>query len=239
MILRARSSGLPGRLLLLVAGGAVLAGCAAPTQGVVALPGAGRTVVQAPVKSLVELRFRNVVRQANDLSCGAAALATILTHFYGDTVPERKVIEEALQLGDRDKILRDGFSMLELKRFAERQGYVAAGYRLQRVEDLAKLRVPALTLVNIRGYAHFVVIKGVVEGQVLVADPAFGNRVRPLRAFDREWNKVILVVLSRDRAGDTAFFEDGALRARVGETTRLLDPVLHTIVPRPGEFHLK
>jgi hypothetical protein len=149
------------------------------------------------------------------------------------------VVPYAIALGDREKILRDGFSLLELKRFAERRGYVSAGYRLGSVEDLARLKVPAITLTNVRGYAHFVVIKGVAGGQVYVADPAFGNRSRSLRAFEREWNRIILVVLDAQKQGNTAFMTDGALKAPTGEVTLLLDRALQTIAPRPGEFGLK
>lgn len=214
-------------------------GCATRAKGsAVAVPGGG--LLQAPVRSLVELRFTNVVRQAYDLSCGAAALATILNHYYyDDEVSERTIIDAMLEIGTRGKILKDGFSLLELKRFAEKEGYVSAGYRLEKVEDLAKIKVPSITLVNVRGYAHFVVVKGVVGGQVYVADPAFGNRARSLKSFDREWNHVILVVLSPTRSGNAAFIEDGTLRSRPHEVTVLLDRALHSISPRFGEFGLR
>jgi predicted double-glycine peptidase len=213
-------------------------GCSAQAKGgVVAIPGGG--LVWAPVRSLVELRFTNVVRQSYDLSCGAAALATILNHYYGDEVSERTIIDSMLEIGTKEKILKDGFSLLELKRFAEKEGYVSAGYRLEKVDDLVKVKVPSIALVNVRGYAHFVVIKGVVGGQVYVADPAFGNRARSLKSFAQEWNQVILVVLSPTRSGNAAFIEDGTLRSRPGEVMLLLDRALHSISPQFGEFGLR
>lgn len=229
------------RALTAVLGGlaiVVWSSCSAPAKGgLVAVPGG--SLVRAPVRSLVELRFTNVVRQAYDLSCGAAALATILTHYYGDEVSERTIIDAMLEIGTREKILKDGFSLLELKQFAEKEGYVSAGYRLENPDDLVKVNVPSIALVNVRGYAHFVVIKGVVGGQVYVADPAFGNRARSLKSFAREWNRVILVVLSPTRSGNAAFIEDGTLRSRPGEVTLLLDRALHSISPRFGEFGLR
>jgi uncharacterized protein len=213
-------------------------GCSAQAQGgLVAVPDG--SLVRAPVRSLVELRFTNVVRQAYDLSCGAASLATILNHYYGDQVSERTIIDAMLEIGTRDKILKDGFSLLELKRFAEKEGYVSAGYRLDKVDDLVKVKVPSIALVNVRGYAHFVVIKGVVGGQVYVADPAFGNRARSLKSFAREWNQVILVVLSPTRSGNAAFIEDGTLRSRPGEVILLLDRALHSISPGFGEVRFR
>jgi predicted double-glycine peptidase len=218
-----------------------IAACSGPsaqaTGGLVAVPGG--ILLSAPVRSLVELRFTNVVRQKHDLSCGAAALATILSYYYGDDVSERTIIDAMIEIGTREKILKDGFSLLELKRFAEKEGYVSAGYRLQKVDDLVKVKVPSIALVNVRGYAHFVVIKGVVGGQVYVADPAFGNRARSLESFAREWNQVILVVLSPTRSGNATFIEDGTLRSRPGEVMLLLDRTLQSITPRFGEFGLR
>jgi uncharacterized protein len=213
-------------------------GCSTPAKGgVVPIPGG--SLLQAPVRSLVELRFKKVIRQAYDLSCGAAALATILNYYYGEEISERTIIDAMIEIGAKEKILKDGFSLLELKRFAEKEGYVSAGYRLEKVDDLVKVRVPSIALVNVRGYAHFVVIKGVVGGRVHVADPAFGNRASSLTSFARQWNQVILVVVSPTRPGNAAFIEDGTLRSRPGEVTLLLDRALHSISPRFGEFGLR
>jgi hypothetical protein len=70
----------------------VVGAWAAPATAaeLVALP--GRTVITAPVKSMMELRFVNVVRQAYDVSCGAAALATLLTYYYDLPVGEQQII---------------------------------------------------------------------------------------------------------------------------------------------------
>lgn len=44
-----------------------------------------------PVRSLLEMRRHNVVVQEWDLSCGAAALTTVLNYQHGDPVTEREV----------------------------------------------------------------------------------------------------------------------------------------------------
>ena len=196
----------------------------------------GGTIFRVPVKSLVDLRFENVVRQSQDLSCGAAALATLLTHFYGEDVAENDVIEGAASSGDREKIEREGFSMLELKRFSEKRGYVSAGFRIEDVNELANLKVPVLALVNNRGYAHFVVLKGVIDGKVLIADPAFGNRSRPLESFAGEWGHVVLAVVSEKLAGDAAFRTHTTVSARADELRSLLDFGQRPLQPSPGDF---
>src|SRR4051812_36662347 len=69
------------------------------------------------VKSLLEMRRENVVVQNFDLSCGAAALATLLTFQHGDPVTEREVAEQLIRdpkyLADPLIIRnRQGFSLL-------------------------------------------------------------------------------------------------------------------------------
>ena len=103
------------RMMMIWGGAAALVGASAAHAQIISMPFGGTVNFQR--KSIVDLRFINVVRQQFDLSCGAAAVATLLSHFYGDAVDEKTVIDEAIKTGDKEKIEKDGFSMLELKRF--------------------------------------------------------------------------------------------------------------------------
>src|SRR5690348_16067810 len=81
-----------------------------------------------------------VVRQQWDFSCGAAALATILTFQLNDTVTEADVIRGLLDGTTLERVRqRGGFSLLELKQYAERRGYGAAGYGDLTLADLTTL----------------------------------------------------------------------------------------------------
>lgn len=229
------------RLAIATAIAAMLSVAASPQaeagQGV-QLPGRGG-VLQAPVTTYAQIRFRGVVRQQFDLSCGAAALATLLTHHWGVKVSEREIIESigAKATAEQKKqISRSGFSMLELKRFGEGMGFAAGGFRIDKVEVLKELRHPAITLTNIRGYQHFAVIKGVRDGRVFIADPAFGNRVRTLEAFAAEWNNVILVLVSDRHKPEAGFKLEAGATSPTRELVTLLNPVLNNIRPLPGEF---
>ena len=153
-------------------------------------------LVSVPLKTMSAMRFTNVMQQTHDLSCGAAALGTILKYYYGEDVTEEQIIDEGFKVGDTKKIQRDGFSMLELKKIAEKRGYEVGGFRLPDVGKLATLKVPVITLVSVRGYNHFVVVKGVSDGRVYIADPAFGNRSRTIDSFAADWDHVILVAVS-------------------------------------------
>jgi predicted double-glycine peptidase len=167
---------------------------------------AADTTVQMPngfyfkkkVVSLKEARYKNMVRQEYDLSCGAASLATILKIYYEDGVDERRIIQYMLEHGDKEQISKKGFSLLDLKKYAEENNYAAAGYKGVKVEALQNLKVPAIVLLNTGRYSHFVVLKGVRDGIAYIADPAFGNRSMKVEAFEKDWNGVVFLVLAKD-----------------------------------------
>lgn len=205
----------------------------------VPVPGVGGMLLNnIHVENLVSLKFKKVVRQAYDLSCGAAAVATLLKYYWNeDDVTEKGIIESMVEIGDQEKIQKFGFSLLEMKRFVEKAGYVSRGFRLKNADTLARLKVPVISLISVRGYAHFVVIKSVKNGHVFIADPAFGNRVVPLQSFYDEWNKVILVVLSDSRRARNEFSLEQKMRINNADVVPLLNQTLRTVVvPTAGEF---
>jgi predicted double-glycine peptidase len=144
-----------------------------------------------PVASLAEIRQRNVQIQEWDLSCGAAALATILNYQHGDPVSERDI---ATRLMSRVEYLenpllvryRQGFSLLDLKRFVDARGYDGVGLGRLTFEHLVT-RGPMIVPINTYGYQHFVVFRGALGNRVLLADPAFGNRTMLRSAFENAW----------------------------------------------------
>ena len=49
--------------------------------------------------------------------------------------------------------------------------------------------------ISIQGFKHFVVFKGVVEGRVVLADPAFGNMTLTKEKFGELWKQRIFFTL--------------------------------------------
>ena len=121
------------------------------------------------------MRFQSTLRQQYDFSCGSAAVATLLTHHYGHPVSEQFVFEQMYAHGDQRKIRKEGFSLLDMKRFLAAQGFKADGFKLP-LQKLIDAKLPAIVLVSEKGYHHFVVIKGAADGRILVGDPASGTR---------------------------------------------------------------
>lgn len=161
------------------------------------LAGGGNGSYAVRVKSLREVRFDKTVSQQRDWSCGSAAVATLLTYHYGHPITEPQAIEAMFASGDQDKIRKEGFSLLDMKRFLESLGYTADGFEAS-LDKLARVGVPAIVLINDGGYNHFVVVKGIRYGNILVGDPARGARVIPRAAFEAMWpNRILFVITNR------------------------------------------
>jgi len=179
----------------------LLAGCASaldPAVRITGLSPLGDFV--APVQSMEERRYAGVVRQRFDFSCGSASLATLLRHQYGMAVSEPDVFRGMWSSGDRAQIKRLGFSLLDMKRYLEQRGLNANGFKVS-LKQVADAKTPGIALLNVDGYKHFVVIKGVTAGEVLVGDPSIGLHTVPAAAFQKMWNGVYFVLDEPARPG--------------------------------------
>ncbi|PYC22550.1 C39 family peptidase [Pseudomonas alcaligenes] len=159
------------------------------------IPGlAGGNFFTKEVESIQERRFRDLIRQRTDYSCGAAALATLLREAYRLDVDEMAVIEGMLEVADLQLVERQGFSMLDMKNYLQTEGFRAKGYRLQ-ANMLASVKVPTIVLVEIRGFKHFVVMQKATDQWVYIGDPALGHRRLTLDEFTQGWNGIVFAVI--------------------------------------------
>lgn len=167
--------------------------------GWVVVPGS----MTVKITSMKERQFRATVRQRHDYSCGSAALATLLTYHYQDPLSEEQAFAEMWENGDQEKIRREGFSLLDIKRYLEINGYSADGYEAS-LDKLMQVRIPAIALIRDNGYNHFVVIKGVRKGQVAIGDPSAGHRIIPRDVFEKmRINRILFVI--NDAKGQAVF----------------------------------
>jgi len=167
------------------------------SAGQVMIPDVGGGLIKVPVTSMKERRFTTTVRQQYDYSCGSAALATLLTYQYQHQVSEETVFKSMWENGDQAKIGREGFSLLDIKRYLESIGYSADGYTAP-LDKLASVGVPAIVLIRDNGYNHFVVVRGIQDGMVAVADPSMGARVIPKAQFEKmQSNRILFVINGR------------------------------------------
>lgn len=144
------------------------------------------------IRSLKQIRNEDVVRQRWDMSCGAAALSTVLTYDFKDDTPETAIVVWILHRVDPVKVrAQGGFSLLDLKHFAEARGYHAEGFSGMTIADLAAEKTSVITPIRLKGFDHFVVVKGVMDGRVILADPGFGNLTMRVERFQKLWRNGI------------------------------------------------
>lgn len=189
----------------------------------------GNRAFSLKVDSFKTQRFKNVVPQKYDFSCGSAAVATLLKYHYDIPKDEQDVLDAMYDVGDQDKIKTQGFSLLDMKQYLAGFGYRADGFRIN-IKKIQQAGIPGIVLINTNGYKHFVVVQGINDTHVLLGDPALGQRKIGLLAFTKMWNGVFFVIRNNPKYAQLKF-NSGARwsdRRRVLFNTALSNQTLST-----------
>lgn len=184
-----------------------------------------------------DLRDQSVVKQQRDYSCGAAALATVMRYYWGDDVSEYqvlRVIEANLtqdQLADR---FQRGLSISDLRLAAVKLQYQGTIGRIS-VPELYSVRIPVVVALRLDDYDHFVVVRGIVDDWVYLADPSRGNVRMPVGQFAERWIENALLVVAKPGHVSSPW---STLGVRVDEVNRgwLNSQVLRTAPTRTFEL---
>lgn len=121
-----------------------------------------------------------VILQMNEVECGAACLAMILTYFGRQT---RLAECRALLAGSRD-----GVTAQALAREARKHGLIVRAYSVEP-GDLRHVVLPAIVFWE---FNHFVVLERWSPTQVDIVDPAAGRRCLTPERFDQGFTGVVL-----------------------------------------------
>lgn len=179
----------------ILSGAMLLASASAAKAGPALVTGGGR--FRVPVTSYADLKWQTIVRQEFDFSCGAASAATMLTYHFNRPTTEKDAFALMWNNGDRVLILERGFSLLDIKTYLASIGYESDGFRVS-LDQLEESGVPAIFLIDLKGYLHFVVVKGIVNDTVLVGDPAFGLSSYSRAEFEDVWVDDIVFTITSE-----------------------------------------
>ena len=153
---------------------------------------AGNAYFNSDVKNLYELRWNKLTRQGWDMSCGAAALSTLLTYHNKQPFSEMSITLSILKNSDPALVRsRGGFSLFDLKRFVNAVGLEGLGYGDMTLDDLDTFSIPAILPVRIKDFDHFVIFRKRLGNKILVGDPAFGNISFSADVFLKMWKSKI------------------------------------------------
>ena len=193
---------------------------------------------RVPVASMLARKYTGVIRQQYDFSCGSAALATLLHYHYELPRSETDVFTGMWRDGDRAKIRQVGFSLLDMKRYLTQLGLRADGYRVS-LDAVSQRRLPGIALITVKGYRHFVVVKGVQGDQILIGDPSLGLKTMPRTEFQAVWNGVYFVLNSSIPVGQRNFNGDRQWKAlsRVTPNSPFLDPLSQSALALTAPFY--
>ena len=183
------------------------------------------------VESMQSRWYQTVVAQEYDFSCGAAAVATLLTYHYDDPVDEKEVFRFMWEHGDQERIQREGFSLLDMKNYLEARGYPADGFRVS-LDRIERSRMPAIVLINTEGYLHFVVIKGIREGEVLVGDPALGVTRYAREDFEEVLaSDIVFAIRSEQELARASFNDARSWEVRPSAPIRSAQQGMNSLLP--------
>lgn len=123
-------------------------------------------------------QFQGIIQQQNDYSCGTATIATLIQGLYGKEITEQEVVDIILK--DKNEttvkeIKEKGYSLLNLQNGSTKLGYKAM-WRKVAPQHLPMIKQPVVVLIGLKSeFPHFVVLKGVRDGEAYLADPIRGN----------------------------------------------------------------
>jgi len=154
-----------------------------------------------------ELRYQNVVGQTDWFTCGPAAVATLLRYYFGRTeVDEARVLALALEALQKTEgeVRQGGISALALRQAMRALGVESRGFRLslEQLRDYFVRGGLPLILHTTLPEPHYVVAVGLVQEQVLLADPSWGQRMVSLEGLvsEKGFGGVVLVPLPDEEA---------------------------------------
>lgn len=123
-----------------------------------------------------------VIRQLDEVDCGAASLAMV-SKYYGISVALPRLRELA-------SVGREGASMYSLSVAAEKLGFGTRAVRTD-YQNLQNIALPAIA--HWKGY-HYIVVYQVEPQRVTLADPAIGLVRMSRREFEQGWTGRLLLL---------------------------------------------
>ena len=165
----------------------------------------------SPPASYRELRYEGVVGQTEWFTCGPAALSTLLSKYYGlENASEGELLELSVKAmeGADSNIEESGVTALALMHVANAQGVAAKGFSVTMDELKTYFESNGLPLLIhvTKPELHYVIAVGIVNDQIVLADPSFGRKIIPFSSlvYEKGFSGVVLVTSASAAANEHA-----------------------------------
>ncbi|AOC51379.1 putative peptidase [Microcystis aeruginosa NIES-2481] len=149
------------------------------------------------------IRYQGVVGQTSYYTCGPAAVATLLIHYYKINTSEKEILElahQAIKESGKNPEEGKGINALALKKALANKGILSKGIKIQP-EILPNYfnqgGVPLVIHVT-RPQLHYVLAIGMLGDLVVIADPSWGRKIIHLKDLinDKGFQGVTLIPLT-------------------------------------------
>lgn len=137
-------------------------------------------------------RFRNMVEQKLDMSCGAASLSALMMFYARVPMTEANLLallEKVIDKKEQDSVLQNGFSLLHLKKAVATKGLELKAANIYNAQ-LVRFGSPALLQLKTRQGYHFVLWHGKVNGRHWLGDPSRGDLWLSDHELEQEWTGI-------------------------------------------------
>ena len=129
---------------------------------------------------------KKIVLQDGFKECGAASLLSIIRYYKGN-YPMEKLLELT-------KTGKSGTTFYNLKQAAEEIGFKVTAYKLDSIEKLDTITLPVICHIIENNYEHFVVIYKITNNNIIIMDPAYGERIIDKEKFKSLWTCNVLTL---------------------------------------------
>lgn len=159
------------------------------------------TAIAQNITPYRSLRYQQTIGQTDIYTCGAAAVATIFTHFYKQPVGELEVLQiaEKVMEGSGKKPQESGLNALSLKQALIIKG-IDADVKEVTLEQLKRYfdrgGLPIVIHVTIP-QPHYILAIGILEDWLIVSDPTLGRGMFPLENLNTQKGFSGIVIMAR------------------------------------------
>ncbi len=127
-----------------------------------------------------------IVRQQDLKDCGVCSLLSIIKHYEG-YIPIEKLRQDT-------QTSLEGTTAYHLVETAKNYGFDSYGVRLEKIEELDTIILPAIAHVKLNNLNHFVVIYKITKQEIIIMDPARGKVKMKKEDFENIWSKNIIIL---------------------------------------------
>jgi predicted double-glycine peptidase len=182
-------------------------------------------------------KYVGVIAQTTEYSCGAAAIATLLSTFFGAPTAEMQVVElveASLRTRGAEPSFETGLTAYDLTQASASLGLRLKGYRLdsRQLQDYFKQGgFPVIAHVT-QPRLHYLVVVGLVDENLLLCDPGWGRYVAPMSELTdaRVMSGVFLVSIPTEEQARIASREQSQLlvwmRIRMDQLVELREGIM-------------